>query len=72
MLGLLWSMRHLRTGNTTFLTVPVAAQPLATQDGADYVLLDEQRDAELWTALRQDRLAEYLALHADARVLGSS
>lgn len=72
MLGMLWSMRHLRTGNTTFLTVPVAAKPLATQDGADYVLLDEQRDAELWTALQQDRLAEYLALHTDAEVLGGS
>jgi LCP family protein required for cell wall assembly len=70
MLGLLWSMRHLRTTNTTFLTVPVAAKPLATQDGTDYVLLDDQRDAELWTALRQDRLAEYIALHTDAAVLG--
>jgi LCP family protein required for cell wall assembly len=70
MLSTLWSMRHLRTGNTTFLTVPVAARPLATQDGNDYVLLDEQRDQELWTALRQDRLAEYLTLHDDAQVLG--
>jgi LCP family protein required for cell wall assembly len=70
MLGTLWSMRHLRTGNTTFLTAPVAAKPLATEDGNDYVLLDEQADAQLWTALRQDRLAEYLALHKDAAVLG--
>jgi LCP family protein required for cell wall assembly len=71
MLGTLWSMRHLRTSNTTFLTVPVAARPLATQDGTDYVLLDEQRGEELWAALREDRLAEYLALHTDAEVLGS-
>jgi LCP family protein required for cell wall assembly len=70
MLGLLWSMRHLRTSNTTFLTVPVAAKPFATANGTDYVLLDEQRDAELWAALREDRLAEYLALHSDAAVLG--
>jgi hypothetical protein len=70
MLSLLWSMRHLRASNTTFLTVPVAAKPLATQDGNDYVLLDERRDQELWAALRQDRLAEYLALHDDAAVLG--
>jgi LCP family protein required for cell wall assembly len=69
MLGLLWSMRHLRTSNTTFLTVPVAAQPLATQDGTDYVLLDEAADGELWTALREDRLAEYVALHPDAVAL---
>jgi anionic cell wall polymer biosynthesis LytR-Cps2A-Psr (LCP) family protein len=70
MLGTLWSMRHLRTSSTTFLTVPVAAKPLATQDGTDYVLLDEQADQELWTALREDRLAEYLALHTGASVLG--
>lgn len=72
MLGTLWSMRHLRTANTTFLTVPVAANPLATQGGNDYVLLDDQADAVLWTALRQDRLAEYLTLHDDAAVLGGS
>jgi LCP family protein required for cell wall assembly len=70
MLGTLWSMRHLRTSNTTFLTVPVALRPLATQAGNDYVLLDEQKDAELWSALRTDRIDDYLALHDDAAVLG--
>lgn len=68
--GLLWSMRHLRTSNTTFLTVPVAASPLAARDGTDYVILDPAADEELWTALREDRLAEYLALSTDAEVLG--
>ena len=72
MFGTLWSLRHLRTANTTFLTVPVAANPLATQAGNDYVLLDDRADALLWTALRQDRLAEYLTLHDDAAVLGGS
>jgi LCP family protein required for cell wall assembly len=70
MLGTVWSMRHLRTSNTTFLTVPVAARPLARQKGSDYVLLDEQADQDLWTALREDRIEEYLALHDDAAVLG--
>jgi LCP family protein required for cell wall assembly len=70
MFGTLWSMRHLRTSSTTFLTVPVAERPLATQDGADYVILDEQADEELWTALREDRIGDYLALHTDAKVLG--
>ena len=70
MLGTLWSMRHLSPANTTFLTVPVAAQPLAGRKGNDDVLLDEKRDAVLWTALREDRLGEYLQLHADARLLG--
>jgi hypothetical protein len=72
MFGLLWSMRHLRTSNTTFLTVPVADKPLATQDGTDYVVLDETADQALWTALREDRLAEYLALNSDAAVLPGS
>jgi LCP family protein required for cell wall assembly len=70
MFGLLWSMRRLRTTNTTFVTVPVAEKPLATKDGTDYVVLDKPRDDELWAALRQDRLVEYLALHTDAEVLG--
>lgn len=70
MVGMLWSMRHLRTGNTTFLTVPVAAKPLASQDGVDYVLLDKARDEELWAALRDDQVGQYLALHTDAAVLG--
>lgn len=69
MFRLLWSMRHVRTGNTTFLTVPVAAKPLATQDGTDYVVLDEARDQELWQALRDDRLVEYLALGGGAELL---
>jgi hypothetical protein len=68
MLGTLWSMRHLRTSNTTFLTIPVAPKPLATENGSDYVLLDEHADQQLWTALRRDQLAEYLALHGDAAV----
>ena len=72
MFGLLWSMRHLRTSSTTFLTVPVAASPLATQEGTDYVVLDKAADDELWAALREDRLAEYLALHTDAAVLGDT
>ena len=69
MFGTLWSMRHLRTSNTTFLTVPVADRPLASQDGADYVILDQRADAELWDALRTDRLADYVALNDDAAVL---
>jgi LCP family protein required for cell wall assembly len=68
-LGTLWSMRHLRTSNTTFLTIPVAPKPLATENGSDYVLLDEHADQQLWTALRRDQLAEYLALDGDAAVL---
>lgn len=66
----LWSLRHVRTGNTTFLTVPVAEKPLASQGGTDYILLDEARDKELWSALRSDQVGQYLALNTDAAVLG--
>ncbi|MCZ4500561.1 MAG: transcriptional regulator [Marmoricola sp.] len=66
MAGMLWSMRGLRTSNTTFLTMPVADSPYGT-DGS--VLLDHAKDAPLWDALRRDRIADYLALDQDATVL---
>lgn len=69
MLGTLWSMRNLRTANTTFLTVPVADQPNVTVDGTDAIQLDPAKDRLLWDALRRDKLAEYLALNPDVEVL---
>ncbi len=69
MFGTMWTMRHLRSTNTIFLTAPVAKRPLASQDGTDYVILDKEADAQLWDAVRTDTVAEYLALHADAEVL---
>jgi LCP family protein required for cell wall assembly len=69
MLGQGWSMRKLRTTNTTFLTVPVAAKPSAKVGQDDVVLLDEAKDEALWDALRKDRVADYLALSSDADVL---
>jgi len=69
MLGQLWSMRKLRTTNTTFLTVPVAAKPNAKVAGADVIRLDPTKDEVLWDALRKDRVAEYLAFNSDAAVL---
>ena len=65
----MWSMRHLRSTNTIFLTAPVAKRPLASQDGTDYVILDKPADDELWAALRADRVGEYLALHTEAEQL---
>lgn len=62
MLGSLWGMRHLRTSNTTFLTVPTADDPIATVDGVDYVRLDKQKSADLWDAVRADQIAQYLQL----------
>ena len=69
MLGTLWSMRKLRTANTTFLTVPVATEPNITANGADAIQLDPARSKLLWDALRRDQIAEYLALNSDAAVL---
>lgn len=69
MLGTLWSMRNLRTANTTFLTVPVAARPNFRFAGTDAIRLDPAKDALLWDALRRDELAEYLALTSDVAVL---
>jgi len=69
MLGTLWSMRKLRTTNTTFLTVPVADQPHIKVNGADAIQLDPAKDSLLWDALRRDRIADYLALNSDAEVL---
>jgi LCP family protein required for cell wall assembly len=62
-IGTLWSMRNLAASNTTFLTVPVAAQPLTRVGGIDYVRLDAVRDAALWQALRTDTISQYLALN---------
>lgn len=69
MLGTLWSMRNLRSANTTFLTVPVADQPNIIVKGADAIQLDRAKDSLLWDALRRDRIADYLALNSDAAVL---
>jgi LCP family protein required for cell wall assembly len=66
----LWSMRRVRSANTTFLTTPYASKPLASQDGTDYVLLDQEADAGLWKALREDSIGQYLALVPDVPVLG--
>jgi LCP family protein required for cell wall assembly len=65
----LLGMRHLRSTNTTFLTVPTATQPLEVRDGKDVVRLDATKDAALWDALRKDRLGDYLATNTDAVVL---
>lgn len=61
-LGQLWSLRHLRTTNTTFLTVPVTEPALTTVGGTEFVRIDEQKAGELWDAVRRDQVAEFLQL----------
>lgn len=58
----LWSQRRLRTSDTMFLTVPTAARANFTYRGVNYVRLDRTKAADLWEALRTDRLAEYVKL----------
>jgi LCP family protein required for cell wall assembly len=69
MLGQVFSMRKLRTSNTTFLTVPVAVEPGAPVGKDGVIELDPAKDQLLWDALRKDRIADYLALNPDADVL---
>ncbi|MFL6155385.1 MAG: LCP family protein [Marmoricola sp.] len=69
MLGQLFSMRHLRSSNTTFLTIPLAAVPDYSVNGDPSVRLDPTKDAALWDAVRRDQVASYLATSSDAAVL---
>lgn len=58
-----WSLRGTTPRSTTFLTAPTRR----THSG---LVLDHRRAAELWQALRSDRLGEYVALNRDV-VAGS-
>jgi LCP family protein required for cell wall assembly len=62
-------MRHLRTTNTTFLTVPTALRPDVQVGGVRAIRLDPAKDAALFDALRRDRLDQYLTTNKDAVVL---
>lgn len=65
MFGTMLSMRGLRSSSTVFLTIPTALE--GSPDANGNVLLDPARDAELFQALRSDKLTEYLALNADVQ-----
>lgn len=67
MLGLGWSLRGINPRSTTFLTAPTTSR--GKGDDATLVL-DEGRAAELWEALRRDRLGEYVALNRDVVTAG--
>jgi len=59
-----WKLRSVRGGNLTFLTSPHNG---AGQVGDQSVVLsDDEGAAELYTAVRQDRMAEWVAAHPDA------
>jgi anionic cell wall polymer biosynthesis LytR-Cps2A-Psr (LCP) family protein len=62
------SMRSVRSGDLAFLTAPVAGLG-RSPDGQSIVELDAERGAGLWRAMREDRMAQWLA-ETDAPVLG--
>lgn len=62
MLGEVWSARSLRPSNTTFLTVPTSPRPLVTENGSTTIELDAERAGDLFEAIKQDRVADYLRL----------
>jgi LCP family protein required for cell wall assembly len=55
---LVFGLRHLRSDDLTALTVPNLGS--ATVKGASVVKLDRKAAAELFTALKKDKLAEYV------------
>lgn len=59
MAGLAWSLRDTTPRTTTFLTAPTRTAATGT------ITLDPRRAPDLWRALRQDRLASYVALNRD-------
>lgn len=57
---LAWSLRSVRASDLQFMTVPVEGTG-RSDDGQSIVVLDEEADAELFTALRKDTMQEWIA-----------
>ncbi|MDO9377293.1 MAG: LCP family protein [Nocardioidaceae bacterium] len=62
--GLAFAMRSLRSDDVTFLTTPTAGFGTA-DNGASIVNIDDIKADELFTALKDDDLASYLADYPD-------
>ncbi|MGW6919098.1 LCP family protein [Kitasatospora sp. NPDC054939] len=65
---LAWSLRALRPDDVRFMNAPFGG--FDTRDGQSVVLLDERAAAELWEAIRNDRMARYFQEHRTGDVLG--
>lgn len=59
------SLRGTKASDVTFLTTPVAETPTVPEHGS-VVLLQEQSTAELFRALRDDKVQAWVAEHPDA------
>lgn len=58
-----WRFRHLRSDNLTFLTSP--HQGTGNIDGQSVVISDDEAAAELYAAVHDDRMAQWVADHPD-------
>lgn len=67
--GLAFSLRKLRTGDVSFLTVPVATT--ASRDGQSVVLLAKKRATRLYEAVRRDTVRDYLDRSGEANTVGT-
>ena len=60
MRGLAFSLRGIRSGGVTFLTVPLVGTDTSA-DGQSIVRLDSAAGGQLWKAVRQDRVGPWLS-----------
>ncbi|MRK00842.1 LytR family transcriptional regulator [Aeromicrobium sp. S22] len=65
MRSLLLSLRHLRSAGIGYLTVPVKGTGM--EGSQSVVHLDRSGGEELWSAVRDDAVAEWLAANPDSR-----
>jgi LCP family protein required for cell wall assembly len=66
MRSLVISLRNLQTHNIDYLTAPVWG--LGDEDGQSVVYLDVTRGESMWAAVREDRVAGWVARHPGAEI----
>jgi anionic cell wall polymer biosynthesis LytR-Cps2A-Psr (LCP) family protein len=59
---LMWSVKGVRTGDMVFMNAPVAGFDMIK--GQSVVLLDPNGTSQLWEAIRNDTMADYVATHS--------
>ncbi|WP_406199147.1 LCP family protein [Kitasatospora sp. NBC_01560] len=66
---LAWGLRSLRPDDVRFMNAPFGG--FDTRDGQSVVLLDERPAAQLWEAMRNDRMPQYFQEHRAGDTLGT-
>jgi LCP family protein required for cell wall assembly len=59
--GLVWNMRGVRSSDMVFMNAPVAGFDMIQKQSV--VLLDDNGTSELWEAMRNDTMADYVSTH---------